>query len=210
MKNNNENKVSFWKVLWFIILSTFVGFGGGNALMPILKRYSVDKYKWLTNEEFEENILITNMLPGPSVIEALSYISFKMLGFWKGSIAVIFGALPHVLVAFLLFYFTKYIPKNYLYVIEVAVLSTIIGTLIIFVVNYFKKGSKQIGISLWLILFLSTFFFTLFIPNPYNMPIGIMIVVILIFTSVFYAKKRLDKKHNKPIKQDNQENKEVN
>ncbi|WP_027334767.1 chromate transporter [Mycoplasmopsis felifaucium] len=191
MENNKEiKKPSFWRVLGFIILVSFVGFGGGNALMPILKRYSVDKYKWLTQEEFDENVLITNMLPGPSVIEALSYISFKTLDFWKGTTVVIFGTLPHIIVAFLLFYFTKYIPTNYLYVIEVAVLSTIVGTLIIFVWNYYKKGSKKIHISLWIILFLATFLFTLFIPNPYNMPIGIMIIVILIFTSIYIARKR--------------------
>ncbi|WP_338822708.1 chromate transporter [Mycoplasmopsis felifaucium] len=191
MENNKEiKKPSFWRVLGFIILVSFVGFGGGNALMPILKRYSVDKYKWLTQEEFDGNVLITNMLPGPSVIEALSYISFKTLGFWKGTTVVIFGALPHIIVSFLLFYFTKYIPTNYLYVIEVAVLSTIVGTLIIFVWNYYKKGTKKIHISLWIILFLTTFLFTLFIPNPYNMPIGIMIIVILIFTSVYIARKR--------------------
>ncbi|VEU75553.1 chromate transporter [Mycoplasmopsis maculosa] len=185
--------VSFWKVFWFIILSTFIGFGGGNALFPILKRYSVDKYKWLSEKEFEENVLITNMLPGPSVIEALSYISFKMLGFWKGLIVVIFAVIPHVLLAFLLIYFSQYIEKKYLYVIEVGVMITIIGSLIIFVLNYYKKGIKGIKISLWFILFLTTFLFTLFIPAPYNMPVGIMILVIIIFSLIYFAKKCLNK-----------------
>ncbi|WP_429996442.1 chromate transporter, partial [Mycoplasmopsis bovis] len=66
----------FWRVLWFIIFTSFIGFGGGNALLPIFKRYSVDKYRWLSEKEFEENVILTNMLPGASVIEALSYIAF--------------------------------------------------------------------------------------------------------------------------------------
>ncbi|WP_429978798.1 chromate transporter, partial [Mycoplasmopsis bovis] len=89
------------------------------------------KYRWLSEKEFEENVILTNMLPGASVIEALSYIAFKTLGFWKAMIVIVFGVLPHVIFRFLIFYFTKYIPLKYLFVIEVAVLSTIIGSLIV-------------------------------------------------------------------------------
>nr|WP_257720604.1 chromate transporter [Mycoplasma mycoides] len=35
----------FWNIFLFILLITFVGFGGGNAIMPVIKRYAVDKYK---------------------------------------------------------------------------------------------------------------------------------------------------------------------
>lgn len=192
-------KPSFWRVLWFIIFTSFIGFGGGNALLPIFKRYSVDKYRWLSEKEFEENVILTNMLPGASVIEALSYIAFKTLGFWKAMIVIVFGVLPHVIFGFLIFYFTKYIPLKYLFVIEVAVLSTIIGSLIVFIYNYVKKGLKAIKQWLWFVLFLITFVYALFVPAPYNMPVIIMVTIMLIFTIVYFSRKKviINKKNNK-------------
>lgn len=184
-------KPSFWRVLWFIIFTSFIGFGGGNALLPIFKRYSVDKYRWLSEKEFEENVILTNMLPGASVIEALSYIAFKTLGFWKAMTVIVFGVLPHVIFGFLIFYFTKYIPLKYLFVIEVAVLSTIIGSLIIFIYNYVKKGLKAIKQWLWFVLFLITFVYALFVPAPYNMPVIIMVTIMLIFTIVYFSRKKV-------------------
>ncbi|MBZ4212711.1 chromate transporter [Mycoplasma sp. U97] len=197
LSKNYKKKPTFFNVLWFILFTSFVGFGGGNALLPIYKRYTVDKYGWLTEKEFEENVILTNMLPGASVIEALSYIAFKNFNFWKGSILVIIGVLPHVIFGFVLFYFTKYIPLEYLFVIEVAVLSTIIGSLVIFIFNYVKKGAKQINVGLWFVLFLVTFVFTFFIPAPYNMPISIMVFIILIFTVVFFTKQKIGRNQNK-------------
>lgn len=54
----------FWKVFWFILKISFISFGGGNAIMPIAKRYSVEKYNWLTSAEFDEVVIMTNLLPG--------------------------------------------------------------------------------------------------------------------------------------------------
>ncbi|WP_036456960.1 chromate transporter [Mycoplasmopsis lipofaciens] len=198
MENNKVSKIkneSFWKVVGFILLITFIGFGGGNALMPIVRKYSVEKYKWLSEEEFEENVVITNMLPGPSIIEAVSYISIKLLGPRKALLAILIGALPHTLVAFVLIYFSKYIPLKYLYAIEVGVLVAVIGALIGFSIQYFRKN--QIKTNLWVTLFLITFLFCLFVPSPYNIPVAIMFLIILTFTSIYIVKKRYNKKFTK-------------
>lgn len=198
---SNENKYakkpSFWNVFWFTIMITFIGFGGGNALMPVIKKYAVEKYKWLTLEEFEENVVITNLLPGPSVIEAMSYTAIKLLGFGKGMIAIIFGILPHTIVAFLLFYFAQKLPTKYLYTIEVGVLVAIVGSLIGFGMQYFKRAQDKIKISLWITLFLITFAFCIFIPSPWNMPVFIMVLVIVIFYCIVAIKRKNNKKQNK-------------
>ncbi|MBT1390241.1 chromate transporter, partial [Mycoplasma bovis] len=127
------------------------------------------------------------------------YIAFKTLGFWKAMIVIVFGVLPHVIFGFLIFYFTKYIPLKYLFVIEVAVLSTIIGSLIVFIYNYVKKGLKAIKQWLWFVLFLITFVYALFVPAPYNMPVIIMVTIMLIFTIVYFSRKKVirNKKNNK-------------
>ncbi|AWX42965.1 chromate transporter [Metamycoplasma cloacale] len=193
-KANNKKRFIFWQVIWFIILTTFVGFGGGNAIMPVIKKQAVDKRQWLTEEEFDHVVIITNMLPGASVIEALSYIAIKLLGFWKGMIATIIAILPHCLLAFGLLLLTKYIPKEYLYVIALGILVTIIGLLINFAIRYLKKSFKPLGFTLWFSLFLITLLFSLFIPTPYNMPVFIMLSIIAIFFIVVSIKKKHKKR----------------
>ncbi|WP_033178661.1 chromate transporter [[Mycoplasma] anseris] len=189
-KQKKRNFSSFWQVVWFIIFTTFVGFGGGNAIMPIIKKQAVDKRKWLTEEEFDHVVIITNMLPGASVIEALSYVAIKLLGFWKGLIATIIGILPHCLFAFCLLLITKYIPREYLYVVALGVLITIIGLLINFTIRYLKKSFKPLGFGLWFSLFLMSFLFSLFVPTPYNMPVFLMLSIIAIFFIIIAIKKR--------------------
>ncbi|UUD35425.1 chromate transporter [Mycoplasmopsis caviae] len=201
MNNSSKNqefqytkKPTFFNVFCFILLITFISFGGGNALMPTIKKYAVDKYKWLSPDEFEQNVIITNMLPGPSVIEAMSYIAIKLLGFKKGMFLVILAALPHLLVFFLIFYFVSYIPQKYLFVIELGVIVAIIGSLIGFALEYYKKGRSKLKVSLWFFLFLVTFAFCFFIPSPWNMPVIIMLLIASIFASIEVIK------HKKEIK----------
>lgn len=150
-------------------------------------------------KSLKRNVILTNVLPGASVIEALSYIAFKTLGFWKALIVIVFGVLPHVIFGFLIFYFTQYIPFKYLFVIEVAVLSTIIGSLIVFVYNYVRKGLKAIKQWLWFLLFLITILYALFVPAPYNMPVIIMVTIMVIFTIVYFSRKKIirNKKNHK-------------
>ncbi|WP_369085730.1 chromate transporter [Metamycoplasma spumans] len=181
---------SFWKVFAFILFISFVGFGGGNALMPVIKRDAVDKYKWLTEEEFDRVVVITNMLPGASVIEAISYVSIKCLGFWKGFLVTIIGILPHCILFFGLFLAISYVPKKYLYVVSLGVLVSIIGFLVNFGINYMKKSYKKINTALWIFLFLITFLFSIFIPVPYNMPVFVMVMIIAIFFIVVKIQKR--------------------
>ncbi|TPR54655.1 chromate transporter [Metamycoplasma neophronis] len=185
---------SFWRVLGFILFISFVGFGGGNALMPVIKRDAVDKYHWLTEEEFDRVVVVTNMLPGASVIEAISYISIKCLGFWKGFIITIIGILPHCFLFFGLFLAMTYVPKQYLYVVSLGVLISIIGFLINFGINYMKKSYKKMNVGLWIFLFLITLAFSLFVPVPYNMPVFVMVLVMVIFFIIVKIQKRNAKK----------------
>ncbi|MCS4536966.1 MULTISPECIES: chromate transporter [unclassified Mycoplasma] len=190
MIKNKKKKPTFWNVFVLILMVTFIGFGGGNALMPVIKRYVVDKYEWLDNEEFDKNVVITNMLPGPMAIQALSYVAIKALGFWKGTIVVVLASIPHVVLAVCLIFLVNKLDKRYLMIIQTGVLVAIVGSLIGFAWNYFRKGIKESRISLWLILFISTFAFSLFIPTPWNVPVAIMVLIIAIFTTVFFIKKR--------------------
>ncbi len=185
-----KNKIKdFFKVILFILKATFIGYGGGNALMPIIRRFAVLENKWLTDKEMDDVVVATNLIPGPSVVEALAYVSIKKLGKFWGVIAALVGILPHVIFAFVLFWLsTKYIPTKYLWIINTAIMPIIVAILFMFVVRYIKLSKKEIGLPMMISLIILSSAFCLFIPTPFNIPAIFMIVVILIVFIYEYIK----------------------
>ncbi|MBU4691224.1 chromate transporter [Mycoplasma zalophi] len=191
---NKQNKVKSWRVFLFIFMCTFIGFGGGNALLPIVSKFAVTKYKWIDKREFEDAVLISNMIPGPSVVETLSFIAIKLLGFWKGFIVSLLAFLPHLLFSLIVFILLNKYATKYLYILAACVLPVIIGVLINFGFKYLKYSYKNINSFLVTVSFLATLCFCLFIPSPYNVPaIPLLIGLFLIF---FIIKVKKLKKYN--------------
>lgn len=158
--------------------------------MPIIKKEAVDKRGWLTIKEFDNLVISTNMIPGPSVVETLSYIAMKQLGRVQGTICAILAILPHIMMAFGIWIIAeKYLPTKYLVVVSVSVMPVIIGILISFGIRYIKMANKELSLPLWLALFIVTVTFTLFIPSPWNIPAFVMIGVIVITLSISILKK---------------------
>lgn len=184
------------QVIWFILKSTFIAFGGGNALMPYIRTLAVKKYKWVTDTEMDEIIITTNAIPGPNVVETLSYISMKVLGRTKGAIVALFAILPHIFFALGLYIIAiEYLPKEYLFVINVSVIPVIIGVLLSFFVRYWKISKKEIGLPLLIGLMILTCGFNIFIPTPWNIPAIIMVSVMLIVLTVnMIQTRRMEKK----------------
>ncbi|QKT05744.1 chromate transporter [Mycoplasma sp. OR1901] len=179
-----------YEVFIMIIKVTFVGFGGGNALLPIVKKEVVDKRKWLEKTEFDDLVIVTNMIPGASVIETLSYIAVKRLGKFWGTIVTLFAILPHVLMAFGFLLLFSLINDKYIKIISVGVLVSIIAFLIRFAERYIKQSNQALPKIIWIPAFLFTACYCLFIPSPYNIPFVAIICVSLVYFIVKYFKTK--------------------
>ncbi|WP_041594136.1 chromate transporter [Mycoplasma crocodyli] len=185
---------NIFEMILFVLKVSFVGFGGGNALMPLIKSEAVDKKKWLSIEEFDKVVIVSNLLPGPSVIQTIGYISIKFLGKMWGTLVTLLALLPHVLFAFGLYLLVNLLPIKYLYVVSVGVLSAIVGVLIIFGIRYIKLSHKNMPIPLWVSLFCITFAFCFFIPSPYNVPIVVMTILFILIAIVEFIIIKKSKK----------------
>ena len=53
-------------------------FGGGYAMLPILKAEVVDKKKWITEEELLNYYSIGQCTPGIIAVNAASFIGYKL------------------------------------------------------------------------------------------------------------------------------------
>ena len=123
-------------------------FGGGYAMLPILKDETVEKRRWITEEELLNYYSIGQCTPGIIAVNAASFIGYKLRGFW--------GMIWATLVAMLL---RQYMDNQYeqwaFDGIRVSVIALIIDT----VAGMWKKGICRIrdyvvfGLAAILLLF---------------------------------------------------------
>ena len=79
-----------------------IGFGGGNALIPVIQQKVVEEQGLVSSEEYEEDVLIASITPGALPVEIASGIGHRIAG-WKGAIVGSIGmALPGVILTLLL------------------------------------------------------------------------------------------------------------
>ncbi len=88
----------YLKLFWeFIKIGAFT-FGGGYAMIPLIEREIVNKYHWLTMEQFTDLIAIAEMTPGPVAINSATFIGYKVAKFWGAIMATMGVVLPSFLI----------------------------------------------------------------------------------------------------------------
>jgi len=79
-----------------------IGYGGGPASIPLIQAEVVDRYGWLTIEEFGELLAMANGLPGPIVTKMAGYIGFEVGGVFGSFIALFASVAPSLIVMLIL------------------------------------------------------------------------------------------------------------
>jgi chromate transporter len=79
-----------------------VGFGGGVAVLAMIRTLTVRKRRWLTDSEFAEALALAQSLPGTSAGNSVTYIGLRLRG-WRGALVSIIGfILPSMLIMIVL------------------------------------------------------------------------------------------------------------
>ena len=91
------------------------GFGGGYAMLSLIRHEVVDKHSWLTGSEFTDIVAISQMTPGPIGINSATYIGYTATGnVWGAIIATTAVCLPSfVIFLFIARAYTKFISNRY-------------------------------------------------------------------------------------------------
>jgi len=91
-----------WDLLIAFTRASNLGFGGGPAVVPLIKIEVVERYHWLTNAEFTDALAVGNALPGPIATKLAGYVGYREAG-WLGVLVANIGViLPTVLAVILL------------------------------------------------------------------------------------------------------------
>jgi chromate transporter len=75
--------------------------GSGYSMLVLAQRYVVDTYHWLTLKEFTDLVAISEITPGPIMVNLATFVGTKVAGF----IGAIFATLGLIVIPF----FTLYI-----------------------------------------------------------------------------------------------------
>lgn len=84
-------------------------FGGGYAMIELIKEESVRKHHWISEEDILDVVAIAESTPGPIAINSATFIGYKIAGL-QGSLAATTGV---VLPSFLIIYAISFILRQF-------------------------------------------------------------------------------------------------
>ncbi len=82
---------------------SFLGFGGGYAMLPLLEEEVIRNHAWMTSSEFIDIFAISEMTPGPIAVNAATFLGFRVGGVIGSAIATFAVILPSFIVISLIF-----------------------------------------------------------------------------------------------------------
>lgn len=76
------------------------GFGGGYAMIPLLEG-EISTHAWLPVREFADIVAISQMTPGPIMVNAATYIGYRVAGIFGSAVATFGVSLPSLVLVML-------------------------------------------------------------------------------------------------------------
>ena len=104
------------KTLWALLFSFakigLVAYGGGPAMVPVLKAEVVERRNWMSTDDFLDAVAIANALPGPIVTKIAAAIGYRDAG-WCGAVLALLGLiLPSAVALLILLGFVSLVKDN--------------------------------------------------------------------------------------------------
>jgi len=117
----------YLKILWVFTKIGLFSYGGGNAVLPLIRQEVVINNSWLKGSEFNDLVAISQVTPGPIAINAATYIGYRLGGFWGSILANLGIILPTFIMmllitrAFMKFKHNEYIQNIFSGILPVTV-----------------------------------------------------------------------------------------
>ena len=145
MKQERRN-VSLWNLFSMMFKIGVLGFGGGNALIPLLHQKVVEEYGAVNETEFDEDVLIASVTPGALPVEIAGGIGHRVAG-WKGTMIGAIGmAAPGVILTVLILSVVSALDQriiSQIHFLTVGIMAFICVLLTEYVKETFKKHKSM-------------------------------------------------------------------
>ncbi|MCF6138895.1 chromate transporter [Pseudalkalibacillus berkeleyi] len=149
-------------IYWHIFLAFFIpgilGYGGGPASIPLVENEVVDRYGWMSTQEFSEVLALGNALPGPIATKMAGYIGF-VEGGWLGAVVGVFATIAPslLLMIILLKVLMKYKESEKVKRMTVTVRPAIAVLLGVMAFQFFQSSYESSGILQTIILLAASY-----------------------------------------------------
>ena len=82
--------VKYCDIFWsFFKVGTFT-IGGGYAMIPLMQRELVEKHHWMSEEDFLDEVALSQAMPGVFAVNMASMTGNRLRG-WRGAVTAIAG-----------------------------------------------------------------------------------------------------------------------
>lgn len=110
----------YLKLFYIFFKIGLFSFGGGYAMLPLIRQEVVINNHWLGAKEFTDLIAISQATPGPIAINGATYVGYKVSGFLGSIFSTLGVILPSIIImliitkSFLSFKNNKYVESAFL------------------------------------------------------------------------------------------------
>jgi len=98
----------YLNLFWTFFKIGLFTFGGGYAMISIIHKESVEKNKWINEEDMNNIIVVAESTPGPIAINSATFIGYKVGKFLGALLAVIAVSLPSLTIITLISIFLNH------------------------------------------------------------------------------------------------------
>lgn len=139
-------------------------FGGGYAMISLIKERVVEKKHWLTELELSDIIIIAESTPGPIAINLATYCGYKFKGVFGSIIATLGMVLPSLVIIFVIsLFFDAFIQNRIVAAIFMGIKCAVVYLITTAGLNMFKKMKKNwFSISLLVAVIISMTLLSIF------------------------------------------------
>jgi chromate transporter len=172
-----------------------LGFGGGPSVMPLFRYESVERYKWIDEDEFGETLAIANALPGPIATKMAAYLGYKLKKTTGAAFAIICHILPSCIAMITLLSAVSFLSHSKIVSGMIAAVMPVVAVMLgMMGYNFGKKTVKGLGI----IMGIAGFALSFLLLQVFHVHSGIVIVLFLAYGSMhFRAVTKWKKNKNK-------------
>lgn len=178
-------------VQWQIFIAFFrvgmLGYGGGPSSIPLVHKEVVEKYKWMSDDEFSDILAIGNTLPGPVATKMAGYIGYRVAGV-MGMLNALFATVIPTVVLLVILLTTLSSLKDLPWVVGMtqAVVPVVAVLLGLLTINFIMNSQKGLGWIQTIGLAVGSFVIIVLLGiHP-----GIMIAGILLFVLIYPFERR--------------------
>ena len=111
MKKEKKPKHIF-ELFWIFFKIGAFTFGGGLAMLPLIRRELAERKKWISDEDMLDMLALAECTPGVIAVNSATYVGYSVGGFLGSLLATIGVILPSIIVITIISFFYQAFLEN--------------------------------------------------------------------------------------------------